>query len=70
MSRPPAAVRADTAAVLQAGEEGMAEERLGVRQQGIPLAGIHVGEAGKGLDWHGRESGASYRRRKAGSRVA
>ncbi|MNW01052.1 hypothetical protein D3C71_1966330 [compost metagenome] len=53
MRRMPAAAAADAAALLQRGEEGMAQERLLVRQQGIPVLRVEIGEAGKGLDRHG-----------------
>ncbi|MNP38175.1 hypothetical protein D3C76_1316700 [compost metagenome] len=51
--RVPATTAANAAALLQGGKECMAQERLLVRQQGIPLLRVEIGKTGKGLDRHG-----------------
>ncbi|MNZ66585.1 hypothetical protein D3C78_848140 [compost metagenome] len=52
MGRLPAAAGADTAAFLQGGKKGMAQERLTVGQQGIPLRGWSFIDAFERLDRH------------------
>ena len=54
VGRLPAALAADTAAVLESREKGMAQERLVVGQQGVPDGGRQVAEVVQGGDWHGR----------------
>lgn len=68
MGRAPAGGRRDAAAVFQRGEESMAQERLGGRQQGVPLGGVDIGKGGKRLDRHARQSGARRQASEAGRR--
>jgi hypothetical protein len=70
MGRLPAGTRADAAAVLQGGEEGVAQEGLAVGQQGIPLRGGQFTDTLKGLDDHrhslARPADEKKPRRRAG----
>ena len=52
MGRLPATAAADIAAVFQGSKKGMAQERLPVGQQPIPVMGGNQGEGWQGLDRH------------------
>ena len=52
MCRLPAGMHADTAAVLQRRQKGVAQEGLCLRQQGVPGGGGDIGETMQGIKRH------------------